>query len=102
MTFPISQCLRVEKIEGLENFPYSFNDEDVLTYQLFTKRNFSSGASDMVSTSVFFYKSGGRFWCARIKFDIVAVGYTNLNVKLGKTIQEALDNFNQYQKELRR
>ncbi len=102
MNFPMSQCLPVEKIEGLEDFPYSFNNEDVPTYQLFKKLNYTNGTSKMESTSVFFYMAGGRFWCARIKFDIVPVGYTNLNVKLAANIDEALDNFNKYNRELRR
>lgn len=112
MTWTMDQCLPVEKIQGLEDFPYRFNDEDVPTYQLFTKKHYTNGTSELVSTSTFFYKEGGLFKCGRVRYDIVAVGYIELSragctgafdthrVKLAATIEEAVENFNTFQKEV--
>ena len=115
MTWTMDQCKRVDKIEMLESFPYRFNDADVETYQLFKNRRTKDG--DLIigggdASVVFFHKSGGRFWCCKVKFDIVVVGYKDMNqrgctgqfdthrVELARTIEEALDNFNAFQKEV--
>ena len=112
MTWTMERCLPVEKISSLESFPYRFNDADVETYQLHEQRRKLDGSIYLFPISVFFYKEAGRWCCAKVRWDTVAVGYKSMNergcvgqfepykVEYGYSIEEALDNFNAFQKEV--
>ena len=112
MTWTMERCLPVEKISSLESFPYRFNDADVETYQLHEQRRKQDNSMYLFPIDVFFYKEGRRWCCAKVRWDTVAVGYKSMNergclgqfepqrVEYGSSIEEALDNFNTFQKEV--
>jgi len=112
MTWTMAQCLPVDKVSSLERFPYRFNDSDIETYQLHRTTIYSDGSEKIKPIDVFFYKQFGSWRCAKVKWDTVAVGYKDMNqrgctgqfdthrVELGRTIEEALDNFNAFQTEV--
>lgn len=113
MTWTMEQCLPVDKVRYLERFPFRFNNPDVETYQLHEKTIYSDGSEELRAIDYFFYKeSWGSWCCAKVRWDTVAVGYKDMNqrgctgqfdpyrVELGDTIEEALDNFNAFIKEV--
>jgi len=112
MSWTIDRCLPVDKISGLESFPYRFNDADIETYQLHEQRRRLKGELYLFPISVFFYKQYGLWCCAKVKWDTVAIGYEDMNqrgctgqfdpyrVEKARTIEQALDNFNDFQTEV--
>jgi len=112
MSWTMAECLPVEKISALERFPYRFNNPDVETYQLHEQRRKQDNSMYLFPIDVFFYKEGRRWCCAKVRWDTVAVGYKSMNergclgqfepqrVEYGSSIEEALDNFNTFQKEV--
>lgn len=113
MTWPMDQCLPVEKIRYLERFPFRFNNPDIETYQLHTKVTKRDGSIEMRATDVFFYKESWGLWCCgKVQWNTFATGYKDMNqagctgwgdpykVEVARTIEEALDNYNAFEKEV--